>query len=95
MYRAADQVARDMEDLMNLAPKLAKDDQGSKMKGKSNKEENVGITKTAAAVATKKTEDDEEDDDDEEWSPNAPPMSKTTNQQQRIVDDDDDELDLT
>ena len=100
LYRAADQVARDMEDLMNMAPKLAKDDQGSKAKAKGKKgdKEEPAVTITAAtsaaAAATRRIKDDEEDD--EEWSPHEPPVSKTTNQQQRIVDDDDDdELDLT
>ena len=95
LYRAADQVARDMEELMNMAPKGAKEDQSSKTKvkgKKGDKEDSAGGTKTAAPTTRKTIVDEEEDD--EEWSPDALPVSKTSNQQQRIVEDDD-ELDLT
>lgn len=87
LYKAADQTARDMEELMMLAP-AAKPSKATKQPTNSAPQPSPQQPPVPTSAGP----------DDDEWTPDAPPVagpSQIPSRNMRIVDDDDDDLDLT
>lgn len=81
LYKAADQTARDMEELMKLAP--------------AAKPTKTAAAPPVPTVTTSAAADDADDDDDDEWRPDVPPAEVPKKKKPAPIVDDDDDLDLT
>jgi hypothetical protein len=79
LYKAADQTARDMEELMKLAP--------------AAKPTKIAAAPSVPAVTASAAADDADDDD--EWRPDVPPAEVPKKKKPAPIVDDDDDLDLT